>query len=79
MQQVHQIEQPDGCVLMNDATRLANMSFQGHGGFAQVLDPGQIPLNSHTQVCGSSEVSNKQAFRGGMYIDGFAGNPETTI
>ena len=32
---------------MNDATRLANMSFQGHGGFAQVLDPaGQVLLNS---------------------------------
>ena len=33
--------------LMNDATRLANMSFQGHGGFAQVLDPaGQILVKS---------------------------------
>ena len=68
--------------LMNDATRLANMSFQGHGGFAQVLDPaGQILIKSpYTQVCGSFSGSvNKQAFRGGMYIDGFAGNLETTI
>ena len=41
---------------MNDATRLANMSFQGHGGFAQVLDPaGQILIKSTTQVCGSSQ------------------------
>jgi hypothetical protein len=68
--------------LMNDATRLADMTFQGHGGFAQVLDPaGQILIKSpYTQVCGSFSGSiNKQAFRGGMYIDGFAGNLETTI
>ena len=66
---------------MNDATRLANMSFQGHGGFAQVLDPaGQILIKPYTQVCGSFSGSvNKQAFRGGMYIDGFAGILETTI
>ena len=68
--------------LMNDATRLANMSFQGHGGFAQVLDPaGQVLVKSpYTQVCGSFSGSmNKQSFRGGMYIDGFAGNLETKI
>ena len=68
--------------LMNDATRLANMSFQGHGGFAQVLDPaGQILVKSpYTQVCGSfSRSTNKQGFKGGMYIDGFAGNLETKI
>ncbi|MBR20674.1 MAG: hypothetical protein CMA64_11130 [Euryarchaeota archaeon] len=68
--------------LMNDATRLANMSFQGHGGFAQVLDPsGQVLIKSpYTQVCASfSGSANKQAFRGGMYIDGFAGNLETKI
>jgi len=68
--------------LMNDATRLANMSFQGHGGFAQVLDPaGQVLVKSpYTQVCGSFSGSvNKQAFRGGMYIDGFSGNLETKI
>ena len=63
--------------LMNDATRLANMTFQGHGGFAQVLDPdGQILIKSpYMQVCGSfSQSANKQAFRGGMYIDAFSGN-----
>ncbi len=68
--------------LMNDATRLANMSFQGHGGFAQVLDPaGQVLIKSpYTQVCGSFSGSiNKQAFRGGMFIDGFTGNLETVI
>ena len=63
--------------LMNDATRLANMTFQGHGGFAQVLDPdGQILIKSpYMQVCGSfSQSLNEQAFRGGMYIDAFSGN-----
>lgn len=68
--------------LMNDATRLANMTFQGHGGFAQVLDPdGQILIKSpYMQVCGSfSQSINKQAFRGGMYIDGFSANSQTTI
>jgi hypothetical protein len=68
--------------LMNDATRLANMTFQGHGGFAQVLDPdGQILIKSpYMQVCGSfSQSINTQAFRGGMYIDAFSGNLEMTI
>ena len=68
--------------LMNDATRLANMSFQGHGGFAQVLDPeGQILIKSpYMQVCGCfSQSINEQAFRGGMYIDGFSGNLRMTI
>jgi len=68
--------------LMNDATRLANMTFQGHGGFAQVLDPdGQILIKSpYMQVCGSfSQSVNEQAFRGGMYIDAFSGNLEMQI
>ena len=68
--------------LMNDATRLANMTFQGHGGFAQVLDPdGQILIKSpYMQVCGSfSQSINTQAFRGGMYIDAFSGNLEMQI
>ena len=42
---------------MNDATRLANMSSQGHGGFAQVLDPeGQVLLNLYTGVWIVQEV-----------------------
>ena len=37
---------------MNDATIIRNMTIQGHGGFAQVLDPeGQILTNpSHIQT-----------------------------
>ena len=68
--------------LMNDATRLANMSFQGHGGFAQVLDPeGQILIKSpYMQVCGCfSQSINEQTFSGGMYIDGFSGNLRMTV
>jgi hypothetical protein len=68
--------------LMNDATRLANMTFQGHGGFAQVLDPeGQILIKSpYMQVCGSfSQSINEQAFRGGMFIDGFSGNLKMSV
>lgn len=63
--------------LMNDATILRNITVQGHGGFAMVLDPdGQILTKSPyaqvgTVACGSI---NKQSFRGGLFIDGFAGN-----
>ena len=54
--------------LMNDANRIMNVSIQGHGGFAQVLDPeGQI-LTTHVQVALRASL-NKKAFRGGMYID----------
>ena len=41
---------------MNDATRLANMSFQGHGGFAQVLDPRTNSIKSPTHRCVDPEV-----------------------
>ena len=62
--------------LCNDATRISNMSFQGHGGFAMVLDPeGQILTKSpYGQVCSSfSQSINRKRFAGGQYIDGFAG------
>ena len=63
-------------MLCGDATRISNITFQGHGGFAMVLDPeGQIKTKSpYGQVCTSfSQSVNKQAFRGGQFIDGFAG------
>ena len=63
-------------VLCGDATRISNITFQGHGGFAMVLDPeGQIKTKSpYGQVCTSfSQSVNKQAFRGGQFVDGFAG------
>ena len=63
--------------LMNDATILRNMTVQGHGGFMCVLDPdGQVLTKSPYIQTGSSfsQSINKQAFRGGMFVDGFVSN-----
>ena len=63
--------------LMNNATILRNISVQGHGGFMCVLDPeGQVLTKSPYIQTGSSfsASKNEQAFRGGMFIDAFAGN-----
>lgn len=68
--------------LCNDATRISNLSLQGHGGFAMVLDPtGQILTKSpYGQVCSSfSQSINRKRFAGGQYIDGFAGRLRGTI
>jgi len=68
--------------MMNDSNRIMNVTMQGHGGFAQVLDPdGQILIKSpYVQVCGSfSKSKNEQAFRGGMYIDAFTANLTCTV
>ena len=68
--------------LMNDASIVRNITFQGHGGFAEVLDPnGQVLTKSpYTQTAASfSQSINAQAFRGGMYVDGYAGNVETRV
>jgi len=62
--------------LCNDAVRIGNVTFQGHGGFAMVLDPeGQIKTKSpYGQVCSSfSQSNNRQRFAGGQFVDGFAG------
>jgi len=64
-------------MLCNDAVRLQAVTFQGHGGFAMVLDPeGQILAKSpYAQECASfSKSIGRQTFAGGQYIDGFAGN-----
>ena len=68
--------------LMNDAVILRNLTVQGHGGFMEVLDPnGQVLTKSpYTQTASSfSQSINAQAFRGGMYVDGFAGNVQTQV
>ena len=68
--------------MMNDSNRIMNVTHQGHGGFAQVLDPdGQILIKSpYVQVCGSfSRSQNKQVFAGGMYIDNFTSNLTMTV
>jgi hypothetical protein len=68
--------------LMNDATILRNITVQGHGGFMCVLDPdGQILTKSPYIQTGSSfsQSANKQAFRGGMYVDAFTGNSAVQV
>jgi hypothetical protein len=62
--------------LCADAVRVNNLSIQGQGGFAMVLDPeGQIKSKSpYGQVCSSfSRSQNKQTFAGGQFVDGFTG------
>ena len=64
-------------LLCNDAVRTQAITFQGHGGFAMVLDPeGQILAKSpYAQECASfSKSTGRQTFAGGQYIDGFTGN-----
>ena len=68
--------------LMNDASVVRNITFQAHGGFAEVLDPnGQVLTKSpYTQTASSfSQSINTKTFRGGMYIDGYAGNVEMAV
>ena len=69
-------------LLCNDQTRVSNVTFQGHGGFAMVLDPeGQIKTKSpYGQVCSSfSQSNNRKRFAGGQFVDGFAGRLFGTI
>ena len=68
--------------LMNDATIVRNVTVQGHGGFMLVLDPeGQVLTKSPYIQTGSSfsASKNKQAFRGGMFVDAFVGNSAVQI
>jgi hypothetical protein len=68
--------------LCNDAVRISNLTFQGHGGFSMVLDPeGQIKTKSpYGQVCSSfSQSINRKRFAGGQFVDGFTGRLRGTI
>ena len=68
--------------LMNDATMLRNVTVQGHGGFMLVLDPeGQVLTKSPYIQTGSSfsQSLNKQAFRGGLFVDAFVGNSAVQV
>lgn len=63
--------------LCNDANYFTFLSVQNHGGFMCVLDPvGQVKNKSpYIQSASSfSQSIAKQALRGGMFVDGFAGN-----
>jgi predicted Holliday junction resolvase-like endonuclease len=68
--------------LFNDAVRISNITGQAHGGFMCVLDPaGSIGSKSpYVQESASfSKSLNRQAFSGGMFIDGFSGRLKTKI
>jgi len=68
--------------LMNDATMVRNMTVQGQGGFMCVLDPeGQVLTKSPYIQTGSSfsQSLNKQAFRGGLFVDAFVGNSAVQV
>jgi hypothetical protein len=68
--------------LMNDATILRNITGQGHGGFQMVLDPeGQVLTKSpYCQTgTGFAASANKQAFRGGLFVDAFVGNSAVQV
>jgi hypothetical protein len=68
--------------LCGNAVRVNNLTMEGHGGFAMVLDPeGQIKSKSpYGQVATSfSRSQNKQVFAGGQFVDGFAGRLLGTI
>ena len=68
--------------LMNDATMCRNITVQGHGGFMCVLDPeGQVLTKSPYIQTGSSfsQSLNKQAFRGGLFVDAFVGNSAVQV
>ena len=65
--------------LMNDTTILRNLTIQGNGGFAMVLDPdGQILTKSPYAQVGTvfSRSTGYHTFAGGIFVDGFAGNLE---
>ena len=68
--------------LMNDATIIRNLTVQGHGGFMCVLDPeGQVLTKSPYIQTGTSfsQSLNKQAFRGGLFVDAFVGNSAVQV
>jgi len=68
--------------LMNDGTILRNITVQAQGGFMCVLDPeGQILTRSPYIQTGSSfsQSINKQAFRGGLFVDAFCGNSAVQV
>ena len=70
------------CFLLNDACVIQGITVQGHGAFTGVLDPaGQIltkpPFIRNTSTF--SQSVGRQAFRGGIYADGFCANTPLTV
>ena len=68
--------------LCGDSTILRQICVQGHGGFLMVLDPESQILSKSPYCQQSSSFSqslNKQAFRGGQFVDGFVGNLTASV
>jgi hypothetical protein len=68
--------------LCNDSNIIRQVCVQGHGGFMMTLDPdGQILSKSPycQQSSSFSQSINRQAFRGGQFVDGFVGNLTATV
>jgi hypothetical protein len=68
--------------LCGDSNILRQICVQGHGGFMMVLDPeGQVLSKSPycQQSSSFSQSLNKQAFRGGQFVDGFVGNLTASV
>jgi len=68
--------------LCNDSVIVRQICVQGHGGFMMVLDPiGQVLSKSPycQQSSSFSQSVNKQAFRGGQFVDGFSGNLTASV
>jgi hypothetical protein len=68
--------------MLNDASMIKGVTVQGHGGFAAVLDPaGQILTKSPFvyNVLTFSQSLNRQAFRGGVFVDGYCANTPLTV
>jgi hypothetical protein len=69
-------------LLCGDATRVSELTFQGHGGFVMVLDPdSQILSKSPYFQTGSSfsASNNEKRFAGGQFVDGFSGDLEGVL
>ena len=68
--------------LCGDSNIIRQICVQGHGGFMMVLDPESQVLSKSPYCQQSSSFSqslNKQAFRGGQFVDGFAGNLTASV
>lgn len=68
--------------LCGDATRISELTIQGHGGFVMVLDPNsQILSKSPYFQTGSSfsASNNEKRFAGGQFVDGFSGDLEGVL
>ena len=68
--------------LCGDSNILRQICVQGHGGFMMVLDPENQVLSKSPYCQQSSSFSqsvNKQAFRGGQFVDGFTGNLTASV